>query len=67
VKYNRNGLLAIWLTSEGIGAYPDSMTKYLILNIGTGDVLSIENLFETLKLAQLRNLIRRKMKAKKTP
>jgi len=63
VKYNKNGFLAIWLTMEGSGAYPDSSTKYLVLDLRTGNEIKLEDLFERSKLAGLRDLIRRKMKA----
>lgn len=63
VKYNKNYLLSIWLTAEGAGAYPDSSTKYVVLDLKTGNDLQIEDLFNKTQLSDLRNLIRRKMRA----
>jgi hypothetical protein len=66
IKYNKNSLLAIWLTEEGVGAYPDSSSKYLVLDTKTGNEVHIEDLFSTSQLAGLRDMIRRKMRARET-
>ena len=65
VKYNNKNLLAIWLSEEGSGAYPDSITKYLVIDLRNGNVLTIEDLFKTNQLTSLRNVIRQKMKSQK--
>lgn len=62
VKYNANNILDIWLTMEGVGAYPDSSTKYVVLDVGTGKTLHVADLFINKKLPSLRNQIRGAMK-----
>jgi len=62
-KYNDNNLLAIWLTAEGSGAYPDSSRKYIVLDTRTGKRLTLRDLFTATKLTSLRNAIRQKMRA----
>ena len=36
VLYNKNGVLSISLFMEGSGAYPSSMTKYVVVDLRTG-------------------------------
>ncbi|HYJ90524.1 MAG TPA: hypothetical protein VEV84_04395, partial [Pyrinomonadaceae bacterium] len=62
VKYYKNNLLAIWLTAEGVGAYPDETTKYLVFDLRDGKELKIEQLFDN--LPGLRNLIRQRMRSR---
>jgi hypothetical protein len=62
VKYNNHGILDVWLTMDGSGAYPDSSTKFVVLDIRTGNRLSLSDLFQEKTLPSIRNLIRTKMK-----
>ncbi len=61
VKYNKNHIFDIWLTAEGSGAYPDSSTKYIVLDTRTGKRLLLNDLFNAAKTRGLRDLIRRSM------
>lgn len=62
VKYNANNILDIWLMMDGVGAYPDTATKHIVIDLQTGKKLNIPDLFKRNKLISLRNAIRRKMK-----
>ena len=62
VKYNANNLLDIWLMMDGVGAYPDTATRHIVIDLRTGKKLKISDLFKRSKLVLLRNAIRRKMK-----
>jgi hypothetical protein len=63
VRYNKNNLLDVWLTGEGSAAYPDSHTKYIVLDTRSGKRLAISDVFTASKLPlllkQVRNVMRR--------
>lgn len=58
VKYNDQHVFAIWLTTDGVGAYPDSGTKYFVFDTRTGKRLAIKDLFTTLGMKRLRGKLR---------
>jgi len=60
VIYNKNNLLDIRLTMEGLGAYPDTSYEYLVFDLRTGNKVQFEDVFT--QLAKLRDVIRGKMK-----
>lgn len=62
VKYNRNHILDVWLTIEGVGAYPDSSTKYVVIDARTGNKVELRDIFITENLTGLRDKIREKMR-----
>ncbi len=62
VKYNANNILDVWLTMEGSGAYPDSSTKYIVLDSRSGKKLKLADLFRKDRFTQLRNSIRQIMR-----
>lgn len=64
VKYNNHHILDIWLTTEGVGAYPDSGTKYLVFDLRTGRKLNFSDVFSASKLPRLLSRIRQIMKIK---
>lgn len=61
VKYNKNNLLSIWLIMEGVGAYPDSSTEYLVFDLRSGKKLHFDDLFSSSHIIPLRNELRVKM------
>ena len=48
VNFNNDGLLAIDLMMEGVGAYPDGSTVPLIVDLNTGRQLKINDVFTNL-------------------
>lgn len=62
VKYNRHNILDIWLSCDGVAAYPDGSTKYLVFDLGTGNRVDYSDIFDSLKFTQLTALIRSVMK-----
>ena len=63
VRYNKNNLLDVWLTGEGSAAYPDSRTKYIVIDTRSGKKLAISDVFSQAKLPlllkEIRNVMRR--------
>lgn len=64
VKYNKHNILDIELVMEGVGAYPDGETKYLVFDTRTGRRLNFPDLFESARLPDLLLKIRAVMKRK---
>ena len=58
VLFNQNGVLCIeqWMT--GTAAYPDSVTKHVVVDIATGNAARIPDVFAN--LAELAKLVRKK-------
>lgn len=46
VDYNKNYLLDITFTQSGMGAYPDTQDKHLLINLKTGDMLKFADAFD---------------------
>ncbi|CAN5184628.1 hypothetical protein BH20ACI1_BH20ACI1_13860 [soil metagenome] len=49
VKYNKNGLLDIFLQSEGSAAYPSAIIKEVVIDTKTGNRLTAADVFTNLK------------------
>ncbi len=64
VAYDKNNILSIALTMEGLGAYPDGSTKHLVFDLRTGNRLSYADVFTAARLADLLSKIRSVMKQK---
>ena len=64
VAYNKNNILDIALTMEGVGAYPDGSTKHLVFDLRTGNRLSYSNVFIPARLPDLLAKIRSVLKQK---
>jgi hypothetical protein len=54
-------LLAIWLTSETLAAYPDFFIKYIVFDIKTGKRLEIGDLIKARSIPSLQSSLRSKM------
>jgi hypothetical protein len=48
VIYNKNGLLSIKLWMEGTAAYPDTVTKYIVVDLALGKNLERSDVFQNL-------------------
>ena len=48
VLFNQNGVLAVELWMVGTAAYPDSVTKRVVINVATGDVVRPADVFQNL-------------------
>ena len=48
VNFNNDGLLAIDLTMEGVGAYPDGSTRSLVVDLNSGNQLKVKDVFTNL-------------------
>lgn len=62
VAYNKNNILDIGLTIDGIGAYPDGSTNHIVFDLRTGKQLAYADLFT--RLPDLLTKIRTVMKQK---
>ena len=49
VKYNKNGLLDIVLTSEGSAAYPSAIVREIVIDIKSGNRVAAADVFTNLK------------------
>lgn len=63
VNYNKNGILDIALTMEGVGAYPDQSTKNLVIDLKTGEQVKFADVFKTESLDKFAPLVDAKLKA----
>lgn len=63
VNYNKNFLLDLTLTREGIAAYPDYSTAPLVIDLRTGKELKIKDVFKRKSLPKLLTKIREKMQS----
>jgi len=65
VNYNRNGILDISLTQEGVGAYPDSQTVNLIVDMKTGKQIKFNDVFKTDQRAKMAQMVDKKLSDEK--
>ncbi|MEW6207687.1 MAG: hypothetical protein AB1631_04920 [Acidobacteriota bacterium] len=63
VNYNKNFILDITFYMSGVGAYPDTTTKHLVLNLKTGDALRAADVFTTSSLKTIALMADRRMQA----
>jgi len=65
VNYNKNGVLDISLTQEGVGAYPDGQTVVLIIDLKTGKQVKFADVFDTGSKSKLAEKVDRKLSDEK--
>lgn len=65
VNYNKNGILAVALTQEGVGAYPDGQTVNLVIDVKTGEQVKFGDAFKAGSLAKLAELVNAKLEVEK--
>ena len=63
VNYNRNFILDITFTQEGIGAYPDTHRKHFAIDLRTGELIKAADAFESASLDALAALVDKKLQA----
>ena len=63
VNYNRNYILDITFTQSGSGAYPDTHTKHIAINLKNGSVIKASDVFVDDKLGSLAALVNRKLQS----
>ena len=63
VNYNRNGILDITFTQEGMGAYPDTHTKHFAINLGSGELIQAADAFDSSSMETLAGLVNQKLRA----
>jgi len=63
VNYNKNFLLDVTFTQEGMGAYPSTGTKHFLISLKSGMVVKAPNAFNAASLATLAHLADQKLKA----
>lgn len=63
VNYNQNYILDIAFTQEGAGAYPDSQTKYFVINLRNGELIRAADAFNSSSLDELASLVDKKLQA----
>lgn len=49
VNYNKNGILNVWLSLTGTGAYPSSTSRSVVVNIKTGTAVKAVDVFTNLQ------------------
>lgn len=65
VNYDRNGILDISLTQEGVGAYPSSQTVNLVIDLKTGRRVEIRDVLKPEALNKLAKMVDQKLSAEK--
>ena len=65
VNYNKNGILDISLTQEGAGAYPDSQTYNLVIDLKTGNQVKFDDVFRSDQRAPFAALVGKKLEVEK--
>lgn len=63
VNYNKNFILDITFRQEGSGAYPDSEDKHLAINLKTGELIKVADVFKPETLIGLSELIDKRLQA----
>lgn len=65
LNYNKNGILDIALTQEGVGAYPDEQTVDLVIDLKTGAPVEFNDVFKAATAENLASLIDKKLAVEK--
>lgn len=65
IIYNKNGILDIALMQEGVGAYPDSQTVEMVIDIKTGARVAFSDVIRSDMREELTNLVNKKLEIKK--
>ena len=63
VNYNKNFILDIAFTQNGMGAYPDGQTRNFVINLKTGEVIKARDVFKADALTTLAEMVDRKLQA----
>jgi hypothetical protein len=63
VNYNRDYILDITFTQEGVGAYPSSSSKHFAINLKDGSLIRARDVFNPSALDTLTGLVDRKLQA----
>jgi hypothetical protein len=63
VNYNRNFILDITFTQDGIGAYPDTQSKHFAINLSNGELIQAADAFNSSSLDALAALVDKKLQA----
>ena len=63
VNYNKNFILDITFSQEGSGAYPDTHHKHLAINLKTGRVIKVTDVFKHDTLEKLAEMIDKRLQA----
>lgn len=63
VNYNKNYILDITLTQSGSGAYPDTHTKHIAINLKNGSVIKASDVFVDERRESLAALVNRKLQS----
>ena len=57
VNYNKNSILDITFTQDGVGAYPDTQTRHFAINLKNGRIIKASDVFITSSLPTLRTML----------
>jgi hypothetical protein len=63
INYNRNFILDITFTQDGVGAYPDTHTKHFTINLRNGEVIRATDAFDSSSLSALAAMVDKKLQA----
>jgi hypothetical protein len=63
VNHNKNYILDITFTQSGSGAYPDTHTKHIAINLKTGSVIKAADVFVDERRESLAALVNRKLQS----
>ena len=63
VNYNRDYILDITFTQEGVGAYPDGGYKHFAINLRNGELIRAADAFDSSALEKLAALVDEKLQA----
>ena len=63
LNYNRNHILDLTIWQSGIGAYPDTHTKHLAIDLKRGEVIKAADVFKPESLATLAGMVNERLQA----
>ena len=63
VNHNRNYVLDLTLTQSGSGAYPDTHTKHIAINLKNGSIIKASDVFVNERRESLAALVNRKLQS----
>lgn len=64
-NYNKNGVLDIALTQEGVGTYPDGSTVNVLVDLKTGEQVKFKDAFKADALAKFAKMVNAKLETEK--
>ncbi len=65
VNYNKNDILDISLTQEGVGAYPDAQTVNKVIDLKTGEQVKFADVFKADSTGEFAKMVNRKLESEK--